>query len=166
MQEKFGDVKARALFSENPFAAFEGRELPYVPEIAPDEKTESEEAVFVFLGELDAEHSVNLLWVSGAKRHARPYIYHAEDFAHDIEDVSGRSPPMHGIEGIVRRRANDDAGATVGILFPESVNAARVGLRSDDNHKGGVLFFGFGCDGAHFVGGIADRRCQRVNIAG
>jgi protein-tyrosine phosphatase len=34
--KQFGDEKARALFLENPLAAFEGRDLPYVPEI-PDE---------------------------------------------------------------------------------------------------------------------------------
>ncbi len=31
--EKFGVEKARALFLDNPMAAFEGRDLPYVPEI-------------------------------------------------------------------------------------------------------------------------------------
>jgi protein-tyrosine phosphatase len=31
--DQFGEVKARALFFDNPLAAFEGRELPYVPEI-------------------------------------------------------------------------------------------------------------------------------------
>jgi protein-tyrosine phosphatase len=31
--ERFGEEKALALFSENPMAAFEGRELPQVPEI-------------------------------------------------------------------------------------------------------------------------------------
>ena len=30
---QFGDAKARALFVENPQAAFEGRELPHVPEV-------------------------------------------------------------------------------------------------------------------------------------
>jgi protein-tyrosine phosphatase len=34
----FGEEKARALFVENPLAAFDGRELPYVPEIAMEEK--------------------------------------------------------------------------------------------------------------------------------
>src|ERR1700675_941429 len=38
VKEQFGEEKARALFVENPLAAFEGRDLPYVPEI-PDEKT-------------------------------------------------------------------------------------------------------------------------------
>jgi protein-tyrosine phosphatase len=31
--DRFGEEKARALFQDNPLAAFEGRELPYVPEI-------------------------------------------------------------------------------------------------------------------------------------
>ncbi len=31
--KQFGDAKARALFLENPLAALEGRDLPYVPEI-------------------------------------------------------------------------------------------------------------------------------------
>jgi protein-tyrosine phosphatase len=36
VREQFGDAKARALFFDNPLAAFEGRELPHVPEVAPD----------------------------------------------------------------------------------------------------------------------------------
>jgi protein-tyrosine phosphatase len=36
--EQFGEAKAQALFAENPLAAFEGRELPHVPEIALEEK--------------------------------------------------------------------------------------------------------------------------------
>lgn len=32
----FGEEKANALFNENPLAAFEGRPLPYIPEIADD----------------------------------------------------------------------------------------------------------------------------------
>jgi protein-tyrosine phosphatase len=31
--DRFGEAQARALFVENPRAAFEGRDLPYVPEI-------------------------------------------------------------------------------------------------------------------------------------
>jgi protein-tyrosine phosphatase len=38
VREQFGDLKARALFFDNPMAAFEGRELPHVPEVAPDGK--------------------------------------------------------------------------------------------------------------------------------
>ena len=40
VREKFGEEKARALFVENPLAAFEGQPLPYVPEIveAPPRK--------------------------------------------------------------------------------------------------------------------------------
>jgi hypothetical protein len=30
---QFGEPKAQALFQENPLAAFEGRELPHVPEV-------------------------------------------------------------------------------------------------------------------------------------
>jgi hypothetical protein len=33
VHDKFGEEKARALFLENPMAAFEGRQLPHVPEI-------------------------------------------------------------------------------------------------------------------------------------
>ena len=31
--DRFGEAQARALFVENPRAAFEGRDLPYVPEV-------------------------------------------------------------------------------------------------------------------------------------
>ena len=51
VREQFGDLKARALFFDNPMAAFEGRELPHVPEVAPDEKAGAEAKRFlVFLG--------------------------------------------------------------------------------------------------------------------
>jgi protein-tyrosine phosphatase len=36
--ERFGEEKAQALFVDNPLAAFEGRELPHVPEVVLDEK--------------------------------------------------------------------------------------------------------------------------------
>lgn len=38
VREGFGDVIASALFFDNPMAAFEGRDLPHVPEIASAEK--------------------------------------------------------------------------------------------------------------------------------
>jgi len=47
-REKFGDIRARALFSDNPFAAFEGRELPYIPEITPDEKPKARKRFLFF----------------------------------------------------------------------------------------------------------------------
>jgi protein-tyrosine phosphatase len=34
VSEQLGEEKAKALFEENPLAAFEGRELPYVPELS------------------------------------------------------------------------------------------------------------------------------------
>jgi protein-tyrosine phosphatase len=34
--EQFGQEKARALFQDNPLAAFEGQELPHVPEVAEE----------------------------------------------------------------------------------------------------------------------------------
>jgi hypothetical protein len=45
--EQFGDEKARDLFLENPLAAFEGRDLPYVPEI-PDAKISPRRRRFFF----------------------------------------------------------------------------------------------------------------------
>jgi protein-tyrosine phosphatase len=33
VREQFGEAKARGLFVENPMAAFEGRDLPYVPQL-------------------------------------------------------------------------------------------------------------------------------------
>jgi protein-tyrosine phosphatase len=38
VREEFDDFKARALFFDNPMAAFEGRELPHVPEVAAEGK--------------------------------------------------------------------------------------------------------------------------------
>ncbi len=49
VRERFtANVKARALFSENPFAAFEGRELPYVPEVAPEDKPKAKKRFLFF----------------------------------------------------------------------------------------------------------------------
>jgi protein-tyrosine phosphatase len=31
--DRFGEEKARALFQDNPLAAFEGRQLPHIPEV-------------------------------------------------------------------------------------------------------------------------------------
>lgn len=47
VSEQFGDEKSRALFLDNPLAAFEGRELPYVPEI-PDERVLPRRKKFLF----------------------------------------------------------------------------------------------------------------------
>jgi protein-tyrosine phosphatase len=44
---QFGEDKARALFVENPMAAFEGRDLPHVPEL-PDEFTPPRRKRFFF----------------------------------------------------------------------------------------------------------------------
>jgi protein-tyrosine phosphatase len=44
---QFGEAKARALFLDNPLAAFEGRELPYVPEIE-EEKPPRRKRFFFF----------------------------------------------------------------------------------------------------------------------
>jgi protein-tyrosine phosphatase len=45
--EQFGEEKARALFLDNPLAAFEGRELPHVPEIE-EEKPPRRKRFFFF----------------------------------------------------------------------------------------------------------------------
>jgi protein-tyrosine phosphatase len=47
VREQFGEKKARALFVENPMAAFEGRDLPHVPEI-PDEQVSPRRKRFFF----------------------------------------------------------------------------------------------------------------------
>jgi protein-tyrosine phosphatase len=41
VRKRFGAEKAQALFVENPIAAFEGRDLPHVPEFTPPEKKEN-----------------------------------------------------------------------------------------------------------------------------
>jgi protein-tyrosine phosphatase len=47
VSKKFGEEKARALFVENPMAAFEGRSLPHVPEV-PDPKMRPRRKRFFF----------------------------------------------------------------------------------------------------------------------
>jgi hypothetical protein len=44
---KFGEEKAQALFVGNPLAAFEGRDLPHVPELA-EETPEARKKRFFF----------------------------------------------------------------------------------------------------------------------
>jgi protein-tyrosine phosphatase len=47
VRKQFGAEKARALFIENPLAAFEGRDLPHIPEI-PDERIPQRRRRFFF----------------------------------------------------------------------------------------------------------------------
>jgi protein-tyrosine phosphatase len=44
---RFGEEKAQALFADNPLAAFEGRDLPHVPELA-EEYPEARKKKFFF----------------------------------------------------------------------------------------------------------------------
>ncbi|HXY25333.1 MAG TPA: CpsB/CapC family capsule biosynthesis tyrosine phosphatase [Candidatus Acidoferrum sp.] len=46
--DQFGEEKARALFHDNPLAAFEGRELPHVPEIEEEEPPPRRKRFFFF----------------------------------------------------------------------------------------------------------------------
>jgi protein-tyrosine phosphatase len=46
--EQFGEEKARALFIENPMAAFEGRELPHVPELRDEIEPPRRKRFFFF----------------------------------------------------------------------------------------------------------------------
>ena len=48
--ERFGQEKAQALLIDNPLAAFEGRPLPHLPEVAPAYVTPKRKRFFVFLG--------------------------------------------------------------------------------------------------------------------
>lgn len=45
---QFGEEKARALFSENPLAAFEGNPLPHVPEVSGATKSQKRRRFFFF----------------------------------------------------------------------------------------------------------------------
>jgi protein-tyrosine phosphatase len=47
VKKEFGEEKARALFIDNPKAAFEGRDLPHVPELE-DERAQSPRKRFLF----------------------------------------------------------------------------------------------------------------------
>jgi protein-tyrosine phosphatase len=46
--EQFGEEKARALFQDNPLAAFEGRELPHVPEVEEEAPPRRRKRFFFF----------------------------------------------------------------------------------------------------------------------
>jgi len=46
--DQFGEEKARALFHDNPLAAFEGRELPHVPEIGEEAPPRRRKRFFFF----------------------------------------------------------------------------------------------------------------------
>ena len=48
VREQFGEAKAQALFVENPMAAFEGRDLPHIPEIADERKPKKRRRFFFF----------------------------------------------------------------------------------------------------------------------
>jgi len=48
VREQFGEAKARALFDDNPLAAFEGRDLPHVPEVADEQKSKTRKRFLFF----------------------------------------------------------------------------------------------------------------------
>lgn len=48
VREQFGEEKARALFVENPKAAFEGRDLPHVPEVSEEPPLRRRKRFFFF----------------------------------------------------------------------------------------------------------------------
>jgi protein-tyrosine phosphatase len=48
VRKQFGAEKARALFIENPLAAFEGRDLPHIPEIPDERKPQRRRRFFFF----------------------------------------------------------------------------------------------------------------------
>jgi protein-tyrosine phosphatase len=48
VKTQFGEEKAEALFVTNPLAAFEGRELPHVPEIADEDEAPRKRKFFFF----------------------------------------------------------------------------------------------------------------------
>jgi protein-tyrosine phosphatase len=48
VRERFGEGKAQALFVENPMAAFEGRDLPHVPEVVQEEEKPVRRKRFLF----------------------------------------------------------------------------------------------------------------------
>jgi protein-tyrosine phosphatase len=48
VEDQFGEEKARALFLENPLAAFEGRDLPHVPEVAEEAPSPKRKRFFFF----------------------------------------------------------------------------------------------------------------------
>jgi protein-tyrosine phosphatase len=48
VRKQFGEERAQSLFVDNPLAAFEGRELPYVPEIVMEEKKEKKKKFLFF----------------------------------------------------------------------------------------------------------------------
>jgi protein-tyrosine phosphatase len=48
VREQFGEEKARALFVENPLAAYEGRDLPHVPEVQEEIESPRRKRFFFF----------------------------------------------------------------------------------------------------------------------
>jgi protein-tyrosine phosphatase len=48
VEDQFGEEKARALFLENPLAAFEGRELPHIPEVEEEVPSPKRKRFFFF----------------------------------------------------------------------------------------------------------------------
>ncbi len=48
VKSRFGEEKARALFLDNPMAAYEGRPLPHIPEVSKEIKIEKRKRFFFF----------------------------------------------------------------------------------------------------------------------
>jgi protein-tyrosine phosphatase len=48
VHDQYGEEKARALFVENPMAAFEGRDLPHVPDLQDEMEPPRRKRFFFF----------------------------------------------------------------------------------------------------------------------
>jgi hypothetical protein len=97
------------------------------------------------------------------QRQSGPDIQNAEDFAHDVQSVTGSAPPMPGIEGIAGSSTHNGEAISRGQFSPEETHAPGMGFGGHDNH-GAVLFAGErGADHFDFVGGIHDRSLEHAN---
>jgi|SRR5579859_774477 len=98
-----------------------------------------------------------------SQRQARPGIHDPEDFADNVESVTGTAPPMARVKGIVCGGANYSAAFSRSKLSPKQPRTARMGLAGDQNDRTVFFWLERFTNHADFVGCVDDRCFQNVN---
>src|SRR5260370_39437607 len=87
------------------------------------------------------------------KGQTRPGIQKYQEFAHHVESIAGRAPPMPGIKGIGGGGTHDGAGPPRSEPAPQQANAPRMNFRRDKYYGRGPSGVESSYRHLEFVGG-------------
>src|SRR5208283_2848913 len=99
----------------------------------------------------------------GPQGQSGPGVEQAKHFSYDIQGIAGASPPVIGVEGVVRNSVDDSLAVGTRKLFPESASAARVDFGGHEDYATRGCAGKSLADGGHLIGGIDDGRLQDMN---